>query len=168
MGQLFEELKRRNVVRVGTAFAVAALSALHFSATAAWAESREADEGEFKIVQQSEMEWTAVAAFPGLEAVLLAGDPAEEGPYVLRVRFAPGVMSAPHFHDQDRHVIVLSGVWYAGTDASADPEKTTALSPGSFMIHPAGGVHYDGARDVEAIVQITGIGPVRTTFVERE
>ena len=43
------------------------------------------------------MEWTAVAAFPGLEAVLLAGDLAGEGPYVLRVRFAPGVMSAPHF-----------------------------------------------------------------------
>ena len=62
---------RRNVVRVGTAFAVAALSALQFSAAAAWAESREADEREFKIVQQSEMEWTAVAAFPGLEAVLL-------------------------------------------------------------------------------------------------
>ena len=168
MGQLLEELKRRNAVRVGTAYAVTALSALLFSATAGWAESGETDEREFKIVHQTEMEWTAVAAFPGLEAVFLAADPAEEGPYVLRVRFAPGVMSAPHFHDQDRHVTVLSGVWYAGTDASADPDKTTALGPGSFMIHPAGRVHYDGARDVEAIVQITGVGPVRTTFVDRE
>ena len=27
------------------------------------------------------------------------------------------------------------------------------------MIHPAGKVHYDGARDEETIVQMMGIGP---------
>jgi hypothetical protein len=30
------------------------------------------------------------------------------------------------------------------------------------MLHPAGEVHYDGAKDVEAIVEIKGIGPAPT------
>jgi hypothetical protein len=27
------------------------------------------------------------------------------------------------------------------------------------MLHPAGEVHFDGAKDVEAIVEIKGMGP---------
>ena len=38
----------------------------------------------------------------------------------------------------------------------------TALKPGSFVVHPAWGHHFDGAKDEEAIVQIMGMGPVRT------
>lgn len=40
------------------------------------------------------------------------------------------------------------------------------LSPGSYMKHPAGGVHYDGAKDGEVIVEIRGMGPVKTVFLE--
>jgi len=69
------------------------------------------------------------------------------------------VMSKPHTHPTDRHVTVLSGTWWAGTDASGDPNKTVPLGPGSYMLHPAGKVHFDGAKDVEAIVEIKGIGP---------
>ncbi len=42
----------------------------------------------------------------------------------------------------------------------------TALKPGSFIFEPAGGHHYDQARDEEVIVQIIGPGPVKTVRLE--
>jgi hypothetical protein len=39
------------------------------------------------------------------------------------------------------------------------------MKAGSIVKHPAGGVHYDGAKDEEAIVQIIGMGPVKTIDV---
>ena len=120
---------------------------------------------DFTIVRAGTVPFEPVPQLPGLEIAVLAGDPAKEGPYVLRVRFAPGVMTPPHFHSQNRLVTVLSGTWYAGIGEVFDPAATTALTPGSFMRHPAGKVHYDGARDEPAVVQITGLGPVETTFL---
>jgi len=36
------------------------------------------------------------------------------------------------------------------------------MRPGSYIKQPANAVHYDGAKDEEVIVQITGIGPAST------
>ena len=52
------------------------------------------------------------------------------------------------------------------TDDSFDRDKTVPLEPGSYMMHPAGAVHYDGAKDQEVIVEIKGIGPASTIFLE--
>ena len=73
-------------------------------------------------------------------------------------------MSAPHFHDQARFVSVVSGTWWVGL--SNDLGDTQALQAGGFMVHPAGGVHFDGSQDEETIVEIRGMGPVITTEVE--
>ena len=61
---------------------------------------------------------------------------------------------------------MISGVWYTGTGDDFDPDNTVPLGPGSYMKHPAGGIHFDGAKEGEVIVEIRGMGPVRTTFVE--
>jgi quercetin dioxygenase-like cupin family protein len=98
----------------------------------------------------------------GPDLAVIAGDPAKEGFYIIRARFRPGVMSQPHNHPTDRHVTVISGTWWAGKGTTFDPNSTTPLGPGSYMLHPAGEVHYDGAKDVEAIVEIKGIGPAPT------
>ena len=39
------------------------------------------------------------------------------------------------------------------------------MKAGAYVLHPAGGVHWDGAGDEEVIVQIIGEGPVETTQV---
>lgn len=134
--------------------------------TAVPALAGESDDG-FVIITPDQLVWRDVAAYPGLKFALLEGNPAEEGLYALRAKFPPGVMTAPHYHSRDRLVTVISGVWYAGTDDSFDRDKTIALAPGGFMKHPAGAVHYDGAKDVETIVEIRGLGPVETTSVWR-
>jgi|SRR5579871_123193 len=105
-----------------------------------------------------------------MESVVIAGDPNKPGIYVIRNRFPPGVMSRPHFHNQDRFVTVIKGTWWTATGPDADvfdPSKTSPQKPGTFMMHPAGGHHYDGAKDEEVIVQIIGMGPVTTTQIVR-
>lgn len=105
----------------------------------------------------------------GSTQVILAGDPNKPGPYVLRNTFRPGRGSRPHYHDQDRFVTVIKGTWLVALGADGDvydPAKMKPMKPGAFVKHPAGGHHYDGARDEEVVVQITGIGPVKTVQLE--
>jgi quercetin dioxygenase-like cupin family protein len=116
------------------------------------------DEQGFVRLTPAEIEW-ASSDRPGIDFATLAGDPTKAGFYVIRARFQPGVMSSPHYHPNDRHVTVISGTWHTGTDDSFDIEKTVPLGPGSYMMHPGGKIHYDGAKDTEVIVEIKGIGP---------
>jgi len=101
----------------------------------------------------------------GPATVILFGDPSKPGLYVVRNKFPPGAHSAPHFHSQDRHATVIKGVWWTGTGPDLDYNKAVPLKAGAYMLHPAGGVHWDGAGDEEVIVQIIGVGPVETTQV---
>jgi len=103
-----------------------------------------------------------------MESKVIAGDPGKPGIYVIRNRFPPGVMCRPHFHNQDRFVTVIKGTWWTASGPDADvfnPDKTVPLKAGGFMLHPAGGHHYDGAKTEEVIVQIVGMGPVTTTNI---
>jgi quercetin dioxygenase-like cupin family protein len=99
---------------------------------------------------------------------ILFGDPSKPGLYVIRMRFAPWQTSKPHFHDQDRFVTVIKGTWWIALGPSAavyDTSKMVPMKAGSFVVHPAGGIHYDGAKGEEVIVQIMGMGPVKTISV---
>ena len=122
-------------------------------------------EGGFIRIKPDNIKWVGVPTMPGLQTALLAGDPAKPGLYVLRVKFAPGVMTRPHIHSQDRFVTVISGTWYTGTGEKFEPDKTEGLPPGGYMKHPAKAPHYDGAKNDEVVVQITGMGPVTTEYI---
>jgi quercetin dioxygenase-like cupin family protein len=119
----------------------------------------------FVVVQPEDVKFDSNSA---QSQVVVAGDPNKPGIYVLRIRFAPGNMSRPHFHDQDRYVTVIKGTWWVALGPEADvfdPSKTKPMKAGSFVRHPAGAHHYDGAKDEEVIVQIIGMGPVKTTQI---
>ncbi len=119
----------------------------------------------FAIIQADDLEWDE--SRNELQQKVIYGDPSKEGLYILRARFPAGVTSRPHYHTQDRFVSVIEGTWYAGTDASRDINRTTPIPAGGFMIHPAGGVHYDGANhEAPVIVEIRGMGPVSSVFIE--
>jgi len=104
----------------------------------------------------------------GVQRATIHGDPSKAGIYVVRIRFPRGVMSRPHFHQEDRHALVLQGTWWTGTGDQFDPEKAVPLGPGSYMMHPAGERHFDGARDEEVILQLIGYGPSATTRLSPE
>ncbi len=117
----------------------------------------------FTVIEPAQVQWKD--AGNGIKMAVIAGDPSKPGPYLIRVVFPPGIMSAPHFHQEDRHVTVMQGTWLAGKDDTWDPSSTQALQAGSYMKHPAGAIHYDGGGSEGATVQIMGIGPSSTTFL---
>ena len=119
----------------------------------------ESDDGFVRLTPE-ELEWTSRES--GSDFVNIVGNPSEEGFYIYRLRVPPGSLTTPHYHDRDRFVTVISGTWYTATSADTDPEDMTPLPAGSFMKHPAGGWHFDGAKEVEVIVEIRGMGPVHT------
>ena len=102
------------------------------------------------------------------ETATLFGDPSKPGPYVMRIKWLPGNMSRPHVHNTDRFFVVISGTWWVGTGDTFDPDSTVPVPAGSYVIHRAGGAHYDGAKNGEAIIQVWGTGPLTTTSVERQ
>jgi quercetin dioxygenase-like cupin family protein len=114
---------------------------------------------DFRVVKPDEIKFLPNPNGTGPDIAVIHGDPQKAEFYIIRARFKPGVMSQPHTHPTDRHVTVISGTWWAGTGKTFDPSKTTPLTAGSYMLHPANEPHFDGAKDVEAIVEIKGIGP---------
>jgi quercetin dioxygenase-like cupin family protein len=113
-----------------------------------------------------DIHWVRNAAGTNEEAVLF-GDPGKEGPYVIRIKWLPGHFSHPHFHNSDRFFAVISGTWWVGTGTSFDPNATVPIPAGSYVLHKAGQVHFDGAKNEETIIQVTGFGPVVTTPAEK-
>ena len=105
----------------------------------------------------------------GSRSVRILGDPGKPGRYVMRITFAPGTGTRPHFHDQARQITVIKGTWWValGPDAAIhDASKMMPVKAGTFLYEPANGIHYDQARDEAVTVQISGMGPVRTTRLE--
>ncbi len=114
-------------------------------------------------VTPEQLKWKTEPGDLGFSQAIVEGDPAKPGIYIVQVKFPPGVMSKPHFHGETRYATVIKGTWYTGAGDVFDPEKTVALKPGSFMKHPAGVHHFDGAKNEEVIVELLGMGPSSTT-----
>jgi hypothetical protein len=152
-------------MRTTTTIAVAALAAAFALPVTA---SADKDKAGFVRVKPEEIVWTEKPGYTGVKFATLAGDPAKPGLYVIRAKFAPGTMTRPHWHPEERFVVVVQGTWYTGEGDTFDPDKTVPLKQGSFMMHPSKGHHFDGAKDEEVIVQIVGIGPSATTLVHPE
>lgn len=129
----------------------------------------EEPQADFAIILVQDLDWRPIPDALGAAYAVVHGDPDKAGTYVIRVRFPAGVMDLPHSHSADRHVTVLEGAWHAGTGPNFDAASAVALGPGSYMFHPAGGVHWDGAAgDQDAVVQIIGNGPVATKQEHKE
>ncbi len=102
----------------------------------------------------------------GNRTAVLQGDPTKAGPYAVLLQWLPGNMSRPHFHPNDRFIYVLEGTWWIGTGNKFDPANLTVpAKAGSFVTHYGKGVHWDGAKDEEVIVQVIGFGPTGITRV---
>src|SRR4051794_132379 len=114
-------------------------------------DAAEPDPSVMDFKREADLVWSENPAVPGIKMTVLRGNPSGPGAYVIRVRFAPGVMSPPHFHPEERQVVVLKGTWWVGTGPKWDREATLPLPAGSFAVHNPGKIHFDGAKDEEVI-----------------
>ena len=102
----------------------------------------------------------------GSKAAVLLGDPEKPGLYIVLVKWTAHHMSHPHFHPNDRFITVLSGTWWVGTGSKFDPDSTVPIPAGSFVTHFGKQIHYDGAKDGDAVLEIVGEGPAKATPAE--
>ena len=119
------------------------------------------------ILREGDLKFAPSKMVPGISQAVISGNPAEPGKvYVVRNRFAPGTFSPPHFHPETRYIQVLKGTWWVGSGPKFDKNATTPVPAGSFVVHHPNQIHWDGAKDEEAVVQITGVGPSATIPVD--
>lgn len=113
--------------------------------------------------------WGPVDARGGQTAVVV-GDLAKPGFYMVYTKWTKGNhFSRPHFHPNDRYIVVLQGTWYVGSGPKFDPEHgTVAMPAGSFVTHYGKQVHWDGAKDEDAVLLIMGEGPATSTAAEEK
>jgi quercetin dioxygenase-like cupin family protein len=114
-----------------------------------------------------EIKFSPIPFAPGAEAVYLASDGNKTEMYTLRVRLVKDAKIPPHTHPDTRMVTVLSGELFAGTGPTIDPNQGKLLPVGSFMIMPAGEVHWSWAKNGEVVYEETGNGPTATNLVKK-
>lgn len=114
----------------------------------------------------SEIKWgpTPPVMRPGVQSVVLFGDPSKKGLFVMRLKFPKGYKLPPHFHPVDELVTIVSGLSKFGMGEKADPSKTTALPAGSFF-HMAPGMPHYAFFEEETVIQINTVGPWGVTYV---
>ena len=96
------------------------------------------------------------------------GDPSKPEMYVVVQIWTKGHMSRPHSHPNDRYITVLKGTWWVGTGPKYDPASTFPMKAGTVVKHLGKGIHYDGAKDEDAWLQIVGMGPATSTNAEQK
>jgi hypothetical protein len=148
-----------NTTRIAALFAAVVLSG------AASAAGLDTDSVTYKLPADIKLEKNAAGTN---EQVVLFGDPSKPGPYVVRLKWLKGNMSRPHFHPNDRHIVVLAGTWWVGTGETFDPASTVPMPAGTYVLHKGKGIHYDGAKDEDTVIQIWGIGPAASTPAEKK
>jgi hypothetical protein len=96
-------------------------------------------------------------------------DPTKPGCYAVYNKWTKGNhFSHPHFHPNDCYIVVLQGTWWVGSGPKFDPEHgTTPMPAGSFVTHFGKQVHWDGAKNEDAVLLIMGEGPATATEVEQ-
>jgi quercetin dioxygenase-like cupin family protein len=116
----------------------------------------------YKLPDQ--IEWKGTG---GNRSAVLVGDPEKPGLYVQMVKWLAGNnFSRPHFHPNDRFITVLKGTWWVGTGNKFDPANTVPMPAGTYVTHFGKQVHWDGAKEEDAILLIVGEGPATSTRVE--
>jgi hypothetical protein len=143
--------------------AATALGLLTSSASAI--EATDLNPAAITITLPDQIHW--VDSGGGAQQAILVGDPDKPGLYIVLTKWTPHHMSHPHFHPHDRFITVLSGTWWVGTGRKFDPNRTVPLPAGTFVVHHGREIHYDGAKDTAAVLEIVGEGPATATPAEQ-
>lgn len=108
-------------------------------------------------VVPDEMQWTQVPRLG--TAIVLYGDPARRGPYVVRLNVPPDNVTQPHTHPLAENITVISGWIGFGLGPVFDKAKGRVLPAGAFFHLPARTLHFAWTGPEGAVIQAHGAGP---------
>jgi quercetin dioxygenase-like cupin family protein len=101
----------------------------------------------------------------GTKFALLEGVRDQSGTQFSYAFFIPaGVWDASHSHTADARVFVARGTLYLGYGGKLNRDKAKAFPAGSYLLVPAGAVHFDGS-DTDTLIIGTATGPWATTYI---
>jgi quercetin dioxygenase-like cupin family protein len=119
----------------------------------------------FRSVLPDDIEWKPYPGYPpSVHSAVVVGEPANPGPYTIRVKVPSGVKLMPHRHPEDRVYTVISGVFYIALGEQFDADKLQAYPPGAAIVLPGGTWHFHQAKSGEYVSQVTAIGPLGLEF----
>ena len=105
------------------------------------------------------------AASDGTKFALLEGTREKAGAAFSYAFYIPAAAwDGSHYHSATARVFVAKGTLRIGYGTDADREKAKSYPAGSYVVVPAGAVHFDGS-DEETIIIGTASGPWSTTYM---
>ena len=93
------------------------------------------------MVSFADLKWTELPERKGMQFSVLSGDP-KTGEYTQVRKVPAGTDNPLHSHSSKLTNVIISGVWYTGTDAASAKN----FGPGSVVVMPGGWVHVSGCR----------------------
>jgi quercetin dioxygenase-like cupin family protein len=118
------------------------------------------------VKMADQLTWRDPTGKADVNQAVVFGDPTKPGFYVVMNRYKAGAFSRPHFHPNDGFVTVLKGTLWVGTGAKFDINNTVAMPAGTVMQHFGKQIHFQGAKDEEALILVAGEGPATATPAE--
>ncbi len=121
-----------------------------------------------RVIKPADINWEKVEKLSnGVQNYLVIGDPQKEGYYIIMVRIPNGTKLPPHFHPENRTVVVTSGKFYYGYGDEFNESKMYGLTTGTYFTEPANQPHYAFAKACDVILQVNGFGPTGTTIIKK-
>ena len=118
------------------------------------------------MLAPGELKWgDAPAVLPkGARIAVVAGDPGQAQPFVVRLQVPAGYKVAPHWHPGDENLTVLSGTVALGMGDQFDESAIMPVATGGYAALPAQMHHYFMAKTA-AVVQVHGMGPFVVNYI---
>ena len=117
-------------------------------------------------VNNAQIKWQAAPPVlpKGAEMAVLSGDPSKKGPFSLRLKLPNGYKIPGHWHTQDEHLTILSGVFvlHMGDNLDAPAHE---LQTGAYHFLP-GKMHHAAETKAETILQLHGTGPFDIHYLD--
>lgn len=102
----------------------------------------------------------------GMRILSLYGEPSQPGEsFAFRLQVGDGFKMAPHTHPVAEHITVLSGRFFVGLGKTMDRAAAVEYGPDSYIAIAAGTPAFMWAEG-ETVVQVHGVGPFTTEFVD--
>lgn len=119
------------------------------------------------VYPPAELKWAngPTSLPPGAKLAVLEGNPAKEGPFVMRLKMPDGYKIPPHTHPKPERVTVISGTFHIGMGDTFDPSKGMAMPAGTFGTWVPGMKHFVWATG-ETVIQLHGTGPWVIEYVK--
>jgi hypothetical protein len=98
---------------------------------------------------------------------VLEGDPKREMLFTVRFRADAGFEMRPHWHPRNERVTILEGRVGVGFGDAIDRENVAWFGPGDYYVNSKEAHHFV-LVDEPSVLQITGIGPWKVSFLHNE